>query len=109
MELPGEMRTPVMGVVSINHGVFDAFLRRESSADGELRTDGSRLYSLGAGIAEWRGGVLAINPSVGSEADEARKDALVDHILGKIQREELLWGLVQPKSRQLHPRAGAAV
>lgn len=97
-----------MNTVAVNHDVFDAFLRRESSKVGDMLSDGSRLYSKDGKIAEWKEGVLAINPAVGSHADEARKDALVDYILRKIQREELLWALVKPEPRQLRAEVSVA-
>ena len=61
--------------------------------------DGSNLYAGGARIAEWKEGVLAIVPQKGSPVEEMHKDALVDFILRKIQREEILWELVRPATR----------
>lgn len=81
---------------AVEFGVIEAFLRRETSNRGGANTDGSRLYAGGVKIAEWKGGVLSIVPTKGSAVEESHKDALVDFILRKIQREEILWELVRP-------------
>ena len=84
-----------------NEEVLGAFLNRETAVASGLHTDGTRLCLSDSLIAEWKDGVLKVVSAQGSPEVESHKDDLVDFILRKIQREELLWQLVKPKHVQI--------
>lgn len=89
--------------------VLAAFFQRRAADQPGLRSDGDRLYSGAALIAQWDNGVIRIVSQKNEPAAERHKDLLVEFILWQMHRDSVIHRLICAGAKEgLHPRARAA-